>query len=174
MFHIGRESARRALPPQRIQPTPLRRDHQPRRRIVGDTLVTPNLGCAAEGVLDDIFREREVVETKYARECGDQSRRLLPEQLVEIAHYMSIFITGRTSTCPPRSRIGQPFASSAACATSLALIRVKPPMTSFASANGPSVMLRPPLWTILPLRSNGWPRSMIAPFSARTFIHSPR
>src|SRR5262249_23601606 len=75
--------------------------------------------------------------------------------------YMSSFITGRTSTAPSTSRMGQPFESSTACARSRASINVYPPTTSLASANGPPVTVFLLPLPSLPSRSSGCPRSLM-------------
>src|SRR5215469_9583701 len=79
---------------------------------------------------------------------------------------------GRTSTEPPTSRIGQPFESSAACSKSRAWISVKPPTTSLASANGPSVTLFCLPLTTFPECSSGWPISFKWPCSPSCLNHA--
>src|SRR6516164_3605438 len=79
----------------------------------------------------------------------------------EIFHVCELIcITGRTSTEPPMSRIGQPDAICAARCRSGASMMENPPRTSLDSTYGPSVtvlLLGP---TTLPEdRSKGWPRS---------------
>ena len=68
--------------------------------------------------------QREVVNTENARQRGDHAPRLASEEMVTGLHYMLSCWTGRTSTEPPTSRIGQPFEISTACARSLASISV--------------------------------------------------
>src|SRR6516164_11211433 len=68
---------------------------------------------------------------------GDNARRFAPEQMIARLHHTFIFITGRTSTAPSTSRIGQPLESSTACARSQASMSVYPPTMSFVSGNGP-------------------------------------
>jgi len=79
-------------------------------------------------------RDNKVVDAEDARQRGDHAPRLVPEQMIAGLHYMFICWTGRTSTEPPTSKIGQPLDISTACARSVASIRLKPPTTSLASA----------------------------------------
>src|SRR6516164_9029383 len=47
---------------------------------------TPHLQRAAEGVLDDILRQREVVDAKDPRQRGDHASRLAPEEMIVKLH----------------------------------------------------------------------------------------
>ena len=76
----------------------------------------PHLQRAAEGVLDDVFRQREVANAEDARQGGDEPSGLPPEQMLVGLHHMANGITGRTSTTPPPSKMGQPSESSTAWA----------------------------------------------------------
>src|SRR6516162_4139931 len=91
---------------------------------------------------------------------GDNARRFAPEQMIARLHHTFIFITGRTSTAPSTSRIGQPLESSTACARSRASMSVYPPTMSFVSGNGPSVTVFCLPFTSLPVRSSGCPWSL--------------
>jgi len=84
----------------------------------------PNLERAAEGVLHDVLRQREVVHSEDARECGDHPARLTPKEMITDSHYMFIFMIGRTSTSPPVAKMGHPEESSTACPMSLASMSV--------------------------------------------------
>src|SRR5262249_16444568 len=146
----------------------LRGRHEPGARVLRHAAEFPDIHRAAEGVLYGVFCQREVVDSEDTCQRRDHAPRLASEEMIEGVHHMSSFMTGRTSTAAPASRIGQPFASSAACETSFALINVYPPTRSLASANGPSVT-DVPAPTTLPVRSSGCPRSRIWPFSARSW-----
>src|SRR5215471_1935495 len=78
------------------------------------------------GVLHDVLRQPEVVDAEDARQRGDHAPRLVPEEMIAGLHYVFICWTGRTSTEPPTSRIGQPLEISTACARSLASIELWP------------------------------------------------
>ncbi|MGI8746704.1 MAG: hypothetical protein ACR2NN_29840 [Bryobacteraceae bacterium] len=64
---------------------------------------------AAEGVLYDVFRQREVGDSKDTRQRGDPAPGFAPEQVLLDFDHMFIFITGRASPSPPASKIGHPF-----------------------------------------------------------------
>ena len=113
-----RESQRGALAPQNIERTILRRRHQPRRRIFRRAAKFPNFQRAAEGVLHHVFCQRQIVNSENSRKRGHHAARLAPEKMLVKLHY--IFMTGRTSTAPPVSKIGQPSEISTACAISFA------------------------------------------------------
>src|SRR5437899_3218945 len=84
----------------------------------------PHLERAAEGVLHHVFRQREVLDSKDARQRGDHAPRFAPKQMVAGMYHMFIFMTGRTSTAPSTSKIGQPLESSTAWSRSRASISV--------------------------------------------------
>lgn len=102
----------------------LRGGHEPRRGILGDAAELPHLQRAAEGVLHHVFCQREVLDAEDARQRGDHPPRFPPEEMLVQLHHMSVFRTGRTSTTPPPSKMGQPNESSTAWARSLASISV--------------------------------------------------
>src|SRR6516225_8444513 len=134
---LRRKAACCALTPQDVERAVLCGGHQPGRRVLRHAPNSPHLQRAAEGVLHDVFCQREVVDAKDARQRGDHAPRLAPEEMIaglHHMHYMLICMTGRTSTEPPTSKTGQPFDSSTAWARSLASIRLKPPTRSLASA----------------------------------------
>src|SRR5262249_41574970 len=118
------ERAGRPLPPQDVERTVLRGGHEPRGGILGNPPELPHLQRAAEGVLYDVFRQRQVLDPEDARERGDEAPRFAPEQMLRRLDHMLSFMAGRTSTVPSFSRIGQPFESSTACARSRASITV--------------------------------------------------
>lgn len=123
---LGRERPRGALAPEDIERRVLRGRHEPRGRVVRHAAELPHRERAAEGVLNDVLRQRQVVDPEDTCERRDHAPRLATEQVLhrrpvfEILSHMSIFITGRTSTSPPTARMGQPRDSSAACWMSLA------------------------------------------------------
>ncbi len=81
-----RESARRALAPQNVERAVLRRGHQPGGRILRHAAEFPHFQRAAEGVLDDVLRQREVVDAEDARQRGDHASRLVPEEMIAELH----------------------------------------------------------------------------------------
>jgi len=83
-----------------------------------------HLKRTAEGVLHNVFRQREVMDSEDARQRGDYASRFAPKQMIAGIFHMLIFMTGRTSTAPSTSKIGQPLESSTACSRSLASISV--------------------------------------------------
>ena len=95
---FGRKGARRALAAQDVEGAVLRGGHQPRGRILRHAAEFPDLERAAEGVLHDVFCQREVVDSEDARQSGDHAPRFAPEQMIAGLHHMFIFMTGRTST----------------------------------------------------------------------------
>ena len=70
--------------------------------------------------MHDVFCQREVVDSEDARQRGDDAPGFAAEEMVaelfahmfRRAHY--IFMTGRTSTAPSTSKMGQPLESSTA------------------------------------------------------------
>src|SRR5262249_28891597 len=131
--------------------------HQPGRRVFRHTSVFPQFQRAAEGVLDDVLRQREVMDSEDPAERGDHAPCFSPEKVFRTLHQISTFMTGRTSTEPPTSKIGQPFEISDACSRSFASISMYPPMMSLASAYGPSITVLSLPLTTLPVRSSGRP-----------------
>src|SRR5208282_3393095 len=169
---LRRKGACRALAPQDVQCAVLCSGHEPGRRVLRHAANSPHLQRAAEGVLHDVLRQREVVDAKDARQRGDHPPRLAPEEMIAGLHHMFSCMTGRTSTEPPTSRIGQPLEISTACARSLASIRLKPPTRSLASAYGPSVTI---FWlplTTMPALSSGCPSSARWPFAPSSLNHA--
>src|SRR5215831_11139571 len=162
---LRREGSRRALAPQNVECPVLRGRQQPCGRVVRHTTEFPHLQRAAEGVLHDVFCQREVVHAEHPGERGDHAPRLAPEQMIAGLHHISRTRIGRTSTDPPTSKIGQPFEISTACARSRASIKVKPLTMSLASAKGPSWTLFCLPLTTLPVRSSGCPGYLMWPFA---------
>src|SRR5882672_6734293 len=86
-------------------------------RIFRHAAEFPHFHRAAKGILHDIFRQREVLHAEDPRQGGDHPPCFAPKEKIARFHgfsvcYMFIFSSGRTSTEPPTSRIGQPFESS--------------------------------------------------------------
>src|SRR5262249_9495069 len=106
-----------SLTPQHVERTVLGRGHQPGRRILRHTMEFPHFQRAAEGVLHDVFRQREIVDSKDASQGRDHPARFVAEKmLARPTNFGQMFscMTGRTSTAPSFSKIGQPFESSTA------------------------------------------------------------
>ena len=95
---FGRKGARGALAAQDVERAVLRGGHQPRGRIFRHAAEFPHLERAAEGVLHDVFCQREVVDSEDARQRGDHAPGFAAEQMIAGLHHMFIFMTGRTST----------------------------------------------------------------------------
>src|SRR5262249_59042219 len=112
MLKLRRKSLCRPLSPQNVECPVLRHGHQPGGGVFWHALEFPNLQRTAEGVLDDVLRQRQVVNTEHARERGDHAPRLTPKEVVARLHHMFNFMTGLTSTAPSTSKIGQPLESS--------------------------------------------------------------
>src|SRR5215472_4322226 len=121
---LRRKSAGRALAPEHIERTVLCGGHQPRRRILRHPTELPYLQRSAEGVLYDVLGQHKVTDSKDARENSDHPPRFTSEQMLTDFAYMLNFMTGRTSTPPSTSKIGQPLESSTACSRSRASISV--------------------------------------------------
>ena len=111
---LWREGARGALAPQDVERAVLCGGHEPRGGVFRHSAEFPHLKRTAEGVLHDVFRQREVVDSKDARQRGDYAPRFAPEEMIAGIYHMFIFMTGRTSTAPSTSKIGQPLESSTA------------------------------------------------------------
>src|SRR5579863_3077388 len=170
---IRRKRQGGAFAPQHVDGAIPRGLHQPGRRVFRDAAELPNLQRATEGILDDVFCQRKIMNAECPREGGDHASRLSAKEMVAQLHsYMSICMTGRTSTEPSTSRIGQPPASFAACARSAATTTENPPTRSFASANGPSVTVPALPLTTLPSSSSGCPGSLRLPLAVRSFIQA--
>src|ERR1700756_1559738 len=111
---LGRERAHGALAPQDVECAILCRSHEPRGGVLWHTAEFPHLKRTAEGILYDVFCQGEVVHSKDPRQRGDHAPRFAPEEMIGGLCHMFIFMTGRTSTAPSTSKIGQPFESSTA------------------------------------------------------------
>src|SRR5579859_1874333 len=74
------------LATQYIERPILCRRHQPRRGVVRYATELPDFQCAANGVLDHVLDQVEVVYAEDAGEHGDKTRRLVPEEVVSSAH----------------------------------------------------------------------------------------
>src|SRR5262249_61731965 len=116
--HLRRKGARRAPPPQDIDGAVLGRCHEPRRRVLGHTSELPHFQRPAEGVLYNVLCQCQVVDPEDAHQRGYHAPRFAPEELIAEFHYVLNFMTGRTSTAPSTSKIGQPFEISPACTKS--------------------------------------------------------
>src|SRR5574337_484594 len=119
-----RERACGAFAPQDVERSVFCGGHEPRGGVLRQSAEFPHLKRTTEGVLHDIFRQCEVVDSEDARQRGDHAPRFAPEEMIAGLHYIFIFITGRTSTAPSDSKIGQPFESSTACSRSRASMSV--------------------------------------------------
>ena len=84
----------------------------------------PDFERPAEGILHYLFCQGEIVNAEDAGQGGDPAARIVPEEMFTEFHYMLNFITGRTSTWPSTTKMGQPFESSAASLRSLASINL--------------------------------------------------
>src|SRR5277367_310260 len=83
---FGSEGARGAFTPKDIDSAMFRRRHEPRGGIIGEAAKLPDFQRAAEGVLYDVFRQREVVDSEDAGERRDHASGFVPEKmLVELA-----------------------------------------------------------------------------------------
>ena len=117
---LRRVGAGGAFAAQNVERAMLRRGHQPRGWILRHAVQLPHLDCPYERVLHHILGEREIVDAEQSRERGDHPSRFPTEEMVAwLRHYMLIWMTGRTSTKPPASKIGQPDASLAASSMSV-------------------------------------------------------
>ena len=120
---FGGKGASRALASQEVERAIFGCGHQPSRGILGHAAEFPDLERAAEGVLHDVFCQREVVHPEDARERGDHAPGFAPKEMIAGFHHMFICRTGRTSTAPSNSKIGQPLESSTAWSRSRASMR---------------------------------------------------
>ena len=75
-------SRRAALAPQNVERTVLCGGHQPRGGILRHTAEFPHLKRTAEGVLHDVFCQCEVMDSKDARQRGDQAPGFAPKQMI--------------------------------------------------------------------------------------------
>ena len=98
----------------------------------GDKLLFP-LQTAVAGLAGDsstktrlahVFRQCEVMDSKDARQRGDHAPRVAPKQMIAGIYHMFSFMTGRTSTAPSTSKIGQPLERSTPWSRSRASISV--------------------------------------------------
>jgi hypothetical protein len=88
--------------------------HKPRGGVLRHIAKFPHLKRTAEGVLHDVFCQCEIVDSKDARQRGDYAPGFVPKQMIVGIYHMFIFMTGRISTAPSTSKIGQPLESSTA------------------------------------------------------------
>jgi hypothetical protein len=84
--YLGRKRARGALAPHDVERTILRRRHQPRGRVLRHAADLPHFQRTAEGVLDDVLCQRQVVHAEDSRERGDHPSRLAPEEVFVQIH----------------------------------------------------------------------------------------
>src|SRR5437870_5167339 len=56
--------------------------HKPRGGVLRQSAEFPHLERTAEGVLYHVFRQREVLDSKDARQRGDHAPRFAPKQMV--------------------------------------------------------------------------------------------
>src|SRR5580704_2447633 len=111
---LGSKRARGALAAKDVQNTVFGRGHEPGGWVFRHAAELPDLQRAAEGVLNDVFRQREVVDSEDARQSGDHPPGFPAEQVIARLRHMFICMIGRTSTVPSPSKIGQLFESSTA------------------------------------------------------------
>src|SRR2546428_490924 len=130
------------VPAQDVDSPPSSRGHEPSARLLRDALFRPLLERGHKAVLDDLLRKVEIAQRAYERrrepagllseDCCDGSVGGAPR----FRQSFSWSTTGRTSTMPPPGHVlAMPSASSRSFTSTIA----KPPMTSLASMNGPSV-----------------------------------
>src|SRR5262249_35763698 len=135
----------------------------PARRVVGHPADAPGFQGVQEGGLDHVLDEVEVPPAEDAGQHGHQAARLMAEEVLhergdrlrlgrghgrvfrrDVNRFLLIHFPivrpcrERTSTEPPRRKIGQPLASWAAASRVSAWTMEKPPTISFTSMNGPS------------------------------------
>src|SRR5262249_17397759 len=99
----------------------------------------PDFKSSAEGILDHVFSQGDVMDAEDPCQSRNHSPGFTPEQVLAKHAQTLTSKIGRTSTMPSSSKIGQPFARSTACSRSSAMTIVNPPTISFSSAKGPSV-----------------------------------
>ncbi len=68
---------------KRIEGFVLGYSEKPRLGMVGNAVKRPGAECLNQGVLDDVFRQLEVFETKDPSEMRDHLPRLMAEQMVD-------------------------------------------------------------------------------------------
>ncbi len=114
---LRRERPGRTLAAQDVERPILRGGHQPGTGILRDAARLPHLQRAAEGVLHDVFCQRQVVHPEEARERGDHAPRLAAEEvLVEVSH-RTVSSPGRSAASHCRSGTAGPSAASIQPAT---------------------------------------------------------
>src|SRR5580692_2092350 len=79
---VGRKSQGRTFASHQVDGAILRGLHEPRGWVFGNTAELPNLQRSAEGVLDDVFCQREIMQAKCPREGGDHTSRFAAEEMV--------------------------------------------------------------------------------------------
>jgi hypothetical protein len=121
---FGPEPECSTFPRQEIERPVLGGRHEPRRRVFRHATNAPRLQRPAEGVLYDVLRQGEVVDSEDPGQHGDHASCFAPKKMIARLDHMLIFMIGRTSTAPSTSKIGQPFESSTACSKSRASISV--------------------------------------------------
>jgi hypothetical protein len=121
---FGPEPECSTFPRQEIERPVLGGRHKPRRRVFRHATKAPHLQRPAEGVLYDVLRQGEVVDSEDPGQHGDHASCFAPKKMIARLDHMLIFMIGRTSTAPSTSKIGQPFESSTACSKSRASISV--------------------------------------------------
>src|SRR5262249_61567587 len=113
---------------------------------------TPRCKGVEEGCMDHVLDKGEVPPAEEAGQDGHQAPRLMAEEMLHersnrfplgrghgpIHFPMVRPWRGRTSTEPPRRKIGQPLAISAAASRVSAWTMEKPPTISLTSMKGPS------------------------------------
>src|SRR5262249_13022179 len=98
-----RELANRPLAPQYADGAVFCRRHQPRGGVLRHALKLPHLHRARESVLNDVLRERDVVDPENARQGCQQPAGFATKEMFVGDHWVYIGWMGRTSTVPPPS-----------------------------------------------------------------------
>src|SRR6478609_3957307 len=140
---------------------------QPGFRIIWQR-EAPRLHGGHQRVVNHVFYERQVRRTEEASQGRGEVHRLAPEQLSDELAMRWLFrrhrgygplgsSSGRTSTEPSNSKIGQPCAKATASSSEAATRAMLPVIISFDSTKGPSVTTRSRPRTVLPPFSSGAP-----------------
>jgi hypothetical protein len=83
---LGREMASRALAAQNVESPILGSGHKPCRRVLRHTAKFPNLQGAAEGVLYNVLRQPQIMDSENASQGADHTPGLAPEKMLARLH----------------------------------------------------------------------------------------
>src|SRR5579862_6359083 len=83
---FGCERSRGSLATQYVDRAVARGAHQPCRWVLRHAALLPDFQSAAEGVLNDVFCQLQIVQPEDARERGDHASRLTAEKMVALLH----------------------------------------------------------------------------------------